>query len=989
MRIRLKHQVLAEALAKSSLTLNRWAQKMELRSGHLSELANGKRLYPTAKTRAKLLQGLGLEFDDLFELEERSRGGAAPAPEAMDPGALLGPGPGRSFSNTGSTEPVLRISRRRTPLPDFARALLDDLRTALRSLLKAPGFALTTLVVLSTGLGAAFALFGMTYATLFRTFAFPEESQLVTVRMLDGERGNAEMSTSYPDYLDFAEANREEIDLAAWDWEPYALAGGDRPLRAPAGRVTANFLRVSGLDLVQGRWFTDEEVAGDEQLLVIREAQWHSTFGGDPAILGRVVELDGEPATIIGIAPDALTLPDDVDMWLPLRTSQEPEMRGSHWLGVLGRLHTSSDEALAALNQTAAALEAEYPISNTGKRVFLRALREDRAGDVRGPFLSTLVLVGLLLVLVSANTSSLLFARATAREAEFGVRGALGATAGRVARQVLLEAALLCSVAFLAATVLGRLLMIGLLAGTPTERVPAWLDLSLDGVMIGFALVTTALVAVTASILAARRAAALHAGPLQQRLGASGSRRSLRLRNTLVVAQVVLTTVLVSTAAVSARSLFDLLRVEPGFESDGTLLVGLDLLALRSTPDDVPAQFERFLDRLEAVPGVTHVGAADHIALSTRSNHTGVTVENPRAGEYDARAQVIRVTPDYPQALGLVQLQGDSFAAEEGERREALVSESLALRWWPEGEALGQRFRFGRPEDVDVPWYHVIGVVGDVHQFGLDRARSPTIYITHDSRRMTRATWVIRSEGRDPESLVPDVRSAIASVDPNQPVYGVLPMTQHIGNSTWIQRFLATIFAALSILALLLAGAGLAGVVSYTVSLRQEEFGVRMALGATPQAVLQMFTRNGLQSGDAWPALRAAGRRRRERRARGGALRRASLRPSRAHPRDRDPLRRRRARQRRAGETRRAGRPARRAQRDLTPSASSAACSPPQGVRRRGSGAPRALGRSRSPGAARGDGRGPSPALLRARRSDRHAARSTGGGRRRRSCAPS
>lgn len=838
MRIRLKHERLAEALAKSPLTLNRWAQKMKLRSGHLSELANGKRLYPTARTRAKLLEGLGLDFDDLFELETPE-----PQPE---------PAP-QTFSNAGSAEPAFRRARRSSSMPrpallTFFPAALESLRTAARGLRKAPGFTATTLLVLTLGLGTTFALFAVVYTSLFRAYDLPDEHELVIGQMVDEDRGGARMSFSLPDLLDLQAAHDPDfIDLAGWDWEPYSLAGGDRPLRAPAGRVTANFLRVAGLRLLQGRWFTEEERRGDEQLVVLRESLWQSSFGGDPAIVGRQVLLDGAPATVLGVAPNELSEPDGVLLWVPLRGEVSVRSRGSRWLGVLARLGENVDmeSAQVALNTTAISLGREYPITNANTGVVLETLRTARVGSTRSAYLSTFALVLLLLTLVAANASSLFFARAVARGPELAVRSALGATTTHLVRQTLAEIFLLSAAALLLGTLVAQIFLSLMLDVTPADNLPGWLDTSLDGTLILFGIGTTVAVGVAASLLALWRTARY--GRSSQRAGVSGSARAVQLRNALVVGQVVLTTVLVTTAMLSSGSLFRLHQVDPGFETEGSLLVGLDLLSLRSQPEEVPLAFERYRDALAQIPGVTAVGAVDHVAISTRSNHGGVTVENPKEGEdYNPRAQVIHATPDYPDALGLRLLSGRGFSPLDRELREALVSKSLAERWWPLGESLGQRFKLGRPED-DLPWYEVIGTVGDVHQFGLDRELSPTIYTTWGSDRMTRSTWVLRAPERAPADLAADVRTAVEAIDPNQPLYGVLPMTQHVDQSLWVQRFLAAVFSYLSVVALLLAGAGLAGVISYTVSLRRAEIGLRMALGATPRAVTRMFSSSGLR----------------------------------------------------------------------------------------------------------------------------------------------
>ncbi len=867
MKVRLRHERLAAELAKSSVTMNRWAQRMGLSSGHLSELANGKRPYPTAETRRRLIDALKLGFDELFVVEMP----AEDSPEGARSEQRETPAP-PAFSDAGSPRPQMRQRRLETLIP------MVDVRMAARTLLRRPVFSWGVALLLGVGLGANVALFAFVHASLFKSYPYPDAESLVSMRSLLLERGGARSNWSYPEYFDSKDQAADALELAVWDWEPFSLAGGDRPHRVAGGQVSANFAAVVGAPMLLGNWFTEVQARSDEHLVVLGEGLWQESFGGDPGIVGRTVTVNGEPAVVTGVVDEMLDLPDGARMWVPLRAGLGARARESRWLKFLGRPEPEVDlpEAQRQLETVAARLAVEYPETSADIGVQVRRLRDERVGPIRAGFLSALIVVMLLLLLVCANVTNLLLTRTTARHKELGLRAALGASSFSLARQTAIESLFLATLGLF----LGLpILWMGLRAATvfsPSDGLPSWLDLTPGRAVWLYAAVATLVTAFLVGLLPALKAA--HSHWRAQRTSESYDRRTTgRVRSGLVVGQVVLSTVLVCCAAFSVKSLVNLNRIDPGFESDQALLVGMDLLSLRGTPSEERTRyFQRYYEAFSQIPGVEHVGASSHIPLTSSYNTTGMTIETPGVESYDPMALQIRASPGFAGALGLTMLQGRDFepwtsgvaavssealqeesakapkgsmeanTAESEKVREVLVSRSLADRFWPGTSPLGQRLKFGFPDD-DVPWHSVVGVFADSKHHRLDGDLSPTVYVSDRSDQMTRSWWIVRSSTVDPEGLALAVRDAVASVDPTQPLYNVVPLSGHVESSLWLQRFLASNLLVFSSVGLLLAAVGLAGVISYSVALRRDEIGVRLTLGAAPSAIASMFTWHGLR----------------------------------------------------------------------------------------------------------------------------------------------
>ncbi|HVS13213.1 MAG TPA: ADOP family duplicated permease [Thermoanaerobaculia bacterium] len=850
--MRLRHQRLAEELARRPLTLNRWAQRLGLASGHLSELVNGKRRYPTGRTRDKLLRGLELEFDELFEIVERGDVGDAGG------GRQRPPEPGRTPAawDLGATAPVPR--RRALPDRRFTRPkesdmglLLQDLRHALRLLVRRPVFTVAAVLTLGIGVGANLGLFSLLNAVLLRPYPYHEPERLVDVRpTFTREGGGTSVSNfSWLDYLDTAERAAGVIDLAAWDWEPFSLAGGDRPVRVAGGQVTANFLDVLGATPLLGRFFTESERAGDQQLVVLGESIWRNHFGADPGIVGRVVEMNGAPATVVGVLPATVSHPDAATLWVPLRASSAPESRGAHWLRAVGRPAPGVDReaAIGRLSAIAEQLAQEHPDHDEGMGMRVIPLRESEVGEAESLFWVLQGVALVVLLIVCANVASLLLSRSTERRGELAVRAALGAGRRRLTVQLLIETAVLALLGVALGVPLGLAALRGARALIPVE-LPAWFDPSPDARVALYTVAVAVAMVLLCGLAPALRGSRMLSASLR-RDAASGVGAG-RLRAALVVAQVALCAVLLVGAALMVRSFSALGGVDPGFDPAGKLVIGLDLLALRSLPPAArEPELERVYDAVAAVPGVEAVGAIDRIPLGGSTNSVGVQARDSVLGEEWVSAIHSRVTPGYIDAVGLPLLEGEDFPAfgEAGGEREAVISRLLAERAWPGESPLGREVGLWQGAGQEPAWYRVRGVVGDVRHLGLARESMPGIYVTENSRALTRSTWVIRSDQLGAEELAAAVREAVARVQPNQPLHDVMALEQFVARSLWNQRFFAVLFSVFTGVAVLLAAVGLYGLLSYTVALRRHEVGVRMALGAGRRQVARMFVRQSLR----------------------------------------------------------------------------------------------------------------------------------------------
>jgi putative ABC transport system permease protein len=756
----------------------------------------------------------------------------------------------------GGVEQTKQAVHDQRSLP-FFESLLQDTRYAARLLKNSPAFTCVAVITLGLAIGANTATFSVSNTYLRNPISFPEVDRVVAVLNQAPDQTSGWSSVTSADFLDWRARAHSFEAIGAFDWADLNLTGIGEPVKVQGYRVTANFFDVLRASPLVGRSFVNgEDQAGHAPVAILSTSFWRRQFAGDPAIIGKIVRLDGVPTQIVGVMQDNVRFPLAAEIWLPLIFSpQEQTQRTSHALLPIARLKpgVSMTQAQAEMRTIQDGLRSSYPQQETGWTVLLMPLGEFVAGPGRAYMFLLLGAVAFVLLIACTNVMNLLFARSTGRQAEYAIRVALGASRWRLVRQALIESVLLGMAAMLVGLLLGDWWSYLIRAAMPPDIarfIPGWDQVRLDrGVFL-----YTFLIALLAGIIAGFVPAffSSSADPnnalKESGRGPGMSVSRTRLRNAFVVAEIALSLVLIVGASLMVKGLQSLLALNFKYDPQAVFVFRVSLPASRYPQ---PQQQNTFFENL--AENLRHTSAGQTTAVAYQMPFAGWDTDSFRLegrplspGEYQD-AYINRVSPNFFDALHVPLIEGRAFTDHDaaGMVPVVIISESIATHFWPQGTAVGHRIRQGDDNSKE-PWATIVGVSAEINYDPWRKDAPPAIYFPLRQRPVSTASVFVRSS-LDPKALVPIIRTAVANADPDQPIFDAMTLDRMISNDLLGLSYIAVLMSAVGLMALVLSAVGASGVMAFAVAQRRQETGIRMALGARPQDVLRMFVFSGLK----------------------------------------------------------------------------------------------------------------------------------------------
>jgi putative ABC transport system permease protein len=755
---------------------------------------------------------------------------------------------------------------------ELLHTCLRDLRYAARNLWRSRGFAAIAALTLTIGIGANSAIFSIIDTILLRPLPFRDPGRLVHLYETEAAPGNYPFAA--PDFLDWRAQNKTFQDMAVFAWSgDMNMSGEGRPDHVLAVPTQVNLFNLLGVQPILGRtWLPGEDQPGKDRVAVLSYGLWREHFAGDPGVIGRAIALNSEKYTIVGVMPASFRYPFQTQMWIPLdQDSKTMGRRGNHWLNAIGRMKpgVSLEAARADLKVISGRLEKAYPDSNEKVGSSVVPLHDDLVGDSRSSLLILLSAVGLVLLIACANVANLLLSRAVARQKEMAIRSALGAARGRLLRQLLTESLLLS----LIGGVLGLLVAwgsIALVSDSKTVALPQFAVIQLNGEVLAF---TFGLAVVTGVLFGLVPALRTSRPDLHEELkGGAGSsispgKRSRFTSNVLVTGEMALSLLLLVSAGLLLKDFARLRNIDIGVRTEGVFTAAVRLPdAQYKTAVQKVAFGESLLEKTAHIAGVDAAAISDHLPLEGGSNYY-VKLRGQTSQKSNLLVEYHTVSRDYFRAMGVRLLKGRNFDPADLQRAQSfdaryeklpqggrlpdseadamiypvVINQTMERAFWPNRSALGQMFSQGSDHG---PWKQVIGVVNDVRQWGLAHKPVPEAYdaFVGDSR-----LFLVLHTPREPLSLTPEVRRVLTQTDASLPLFSVRTMDQVIGENAQGQQFLSLLVGSFAGLAVLLAAVGIYGVLSYAVTERTREIGIRISLGASRSRVLGQIVLEGMR----------------------------------------------------------------------------------------------------------------------------------------------